>query len=91
MKGKKYDNGKLQWHLLPIEPLRQIVRVLQHGAEKYEPNNWQKLENPRERYYNALLRHIFAWRDGEKYDTDSGLHHLAHAGANIIFLIWFDK
>jgi hypothetical protein len=26
--------------------------------------------------------------DGEKYDQESGLTHLMHAGCNIIFLIW---
>jgi len=91
MKGKKFDNGKLQWHLLPIRPLKQIVRVMQFGADKYGPFDWQRLKDPEERYYNALLRHIFAWREGEKLDPETGIHHLAHAGANIIFLLWFDN
>jgi hypothetical protein len=38
----------------------------------------------------ALLRHINAWRRGEKCDDESGLHHLAHALCNVAFLLELD-
>lgn len=85
MEGKKDDNGKDRWDLLPIAPIEQVVKVLTMGAGKYGPNNWRNVES--ERYYAALLRHLVAWRKGEKIDQESGLSHLAHAMANVIFLM----
>jgi len=90
-KGLKYDDGKLRWSLLPLGPIREIIRVLEFGAKKYGENNWQKLDNGRTRYYEALLRHITAWFEGEVNDPESGLHHLAHAGCCLLFLLWSDK
>lgn len=88
--GKKFDNGKLRWCLLPMQPIIQIIKVLMVGADKYGDENWKKVEPFRERYYNALMRHINAWWLGEKNDPEDGLHHLAHAACCILFLIWGD-
>lgn len=89
--GIKYDADKPQPRLLPFGPLNQIVDVLTYGARKYAPDNWKIVPNARERYQDALLRHVFAWLDGERVDPESGLHHLAHAGCNILFLLWFEE
>lgn len=87
--GRKDDGGKLLWRLLPIPPVREIVRVLTFGAVKYEPNNWKHVE-PRHRYTDAMLRHITAWMDGERDDHESELHHLAHAGCCLLFILYFE-
>lgn len=89
--GLKYDIEKLRWDLLPIECVEDIVKVLNFGANKYADNNWQIVENAEERYYAALLRHLSAWRQGEKVDPESGLSHLAHILCNVTFLLWFEK
>lgn len=88
--GRKDDQGKLQWWLLPISAVEAIIRVLMFGAKKYAPNNWQKIDNAEERYFDAALRHLMAWRQGEKYDPESGHAHLAHAGCCILFMLWFE-
>jgi hypothetical protein len=84
----KHDAGKLPWHLLPWRAVQQIVQVLQFGAGKYGPNNWQGLDGFEDRYFAATLRHLVAWREGEAHDQESGLHHLAHAACNLVFLLW---
>jgi hypothetical protein len=89
--GLKYDTGKLRWDLLPIECIEDIVKILTFGADKYGPNNWQDVTPFEERYYAALMRHIVAWRKGEKIDPESGMSHLAHALCNVVFLDWNDK
>jgi hypothetical protein len=89
--GKKNDKNKLRWDLLPIEAVEKIVEIVTHGFEKYGENNWKELENPEGRYYAALMRHLVAWRKGEKIDKDSGLSHLAHVGCNVFFLMWFEE
>jgi hypothetical protein len=89
--GLKYDNDKLRWDLLPIAEVEEVVKILTFGAKKYAPNNWQLVNNAKERYYAAIMRHMVAYRKGELIDPESGLPHLAHAMCNIMFLMWFDK
>lgn len=90
-KGKKYDEGKLRWDLLPIEEIEKVVEVITFGAEKYGENDWQKVDNFKNKYYAALMRHIVAWREGDKIDKESKKEHLAHAAACILFLMWGDE
>lgn len=93
--GKKFDQGKLRWSLLPLQSMREVVRALMFGANKYGDHNWKLLlqQDPkaRERYYDALERHITDWWDGAEYDDESGLHHLAHAGCCVLFLLWWER
>lgn len=88
--GKKNDEGKLRYDLLDPEFEEQVVKALTYGAKEYGPNNWQNLEDPINRYYAALRRHLAAWRKGEKVDPKSGLNHLAHVAANVMFLLHFE-
>ena len=86
----KDDEGKLQYSLLPKDGLEEIVKVLQYGAKKYGRDNW-KLCNDKNRYIDALYRHLEAYRAGEMLDKDTNLHHLAHLACNAIFLLYFSK
>lgn len=89
-KGLKRDAGKDRWDLLPLEPVAEIVKVLTFGASKYTDNSWQQVENGAERYYAALMRHLYAWRSGEKLDPESNISHISHAFTNLLFLIWLE-
>ena len=89
--GKKDDTGKLDWALLPLYPIREVIKVLMWGEKHYDRDNWQLVENARLRYYNAAMRHITTWFEGKKADSDTKLPHLAHAICCLIFLMWFDK
>lgn len=89
--GKKFDEGKRRWDLLPYNAVEDIVAVLTFGAHKYEDNNWQHVTPFKSRYLAATMRHIVAWIKGEKIDPESGINHLAHAACCILFLIWGDK
>ena len=64
-----------------------------YGDKKYpakDGSNWKRVKDSRKRYYNATMRHLTSWFDGEKNDPESGLHHLAHACSNLLFLLWFE-
>jgi hypothetical protein len=89
-KGRKFDGGKLEYGLLPSLALEETVRVLTFGAQKYERGNWQKVPESKRRYFDALQRHIWAWKKGEHIDPESGLHHLAHAMCCLMFLYEHD-
>ena len=84
--GMKIDDKKLRWDLLPWDAVEQIVEIMTYGAQKYAPNNWQKVKA--NRYYAALMRHLVAEYKGEDFDIESGFLHLAHAACNILFLLW---
>ena len=85
MEGKKYDGEKPRMYLLPPKALTEIAKVLTFGANKYDENNWKKLDNLQNRYTGAALRHIFAHMDGEELDPETGLDHLAHAMCCLLF------
>lgn len=82
----KFDGDKLRYDLVPPSAVKALAEVLTFGARKYKPNNWKNCENP-ERYLAALYRHLELWRAGEVNDSDSGMHHLAHALTNIAFML----
>lgn len=82
----KDDGHKVDMSLLPYRPLSEIAEVLEFGERKYERDNWRKgFEH--KRLLAALLRHIFAYNEGETFDPESGLCHLAHAGCMLFFLM----
>lgn len=87
--GVKYDDSKPKWSLIPKGVLVQVVEVLTYGSKKYSPNNWMYVE--KERYYDALHRHLDAFNSGEKVDPESGKHHLAHALCCVMYMLWHDK
>lgn len=84
--GIKYDAEKPTFDLIPWEALGEIQQILEFGAEKYSPWNWEGGFNWL-RLWNALMRHSFAWVGGEDIDPDSGFSHLSHMGCCILFLI----
>lgn len=85
--GRKHDLGKLRWDLVQPLILQEYVKVLTFGARKYAPNNWRLVADHKNRYFAALLRHLWAWMFlGERDDPESGLHHLGHAMCCLTFL-----
>src|SRR5579884_1877252 len=87
--GKKDDQDKIAWSQIPRGVLTHVVAVLTDGAKRYGGDNWMRVPNARVRYYDALMRHIDAYWSGELIDPQSNRPHLAHAAANILFLLWF--
>ena len=84
--GRKFDSGKTRYGLLPSKALKEVADVLTVGAKKYAPENWRYVENGKERYFDAALRHIWQWKDESKTDAETGKHHLAHAICCLMFI-----
>lgn len=89
--GVKHDEHKNRLDLIEPEFIEGVGEVLTFGAEKYEPNSWQDVEDAENRYYAALFRHLMAYRKGEKKDPESGLSHLKHIACNAMFLLHFEE
>ena len=91
--GMKFDSGKLLFGCVTrgfAKPLKELAKVMTFGAKKYERDSWQAVPDAETRYEDALDRHLNAWKGGENVDPETGLYHLAHAAANIMFLLHFE-
>ena len=85
--GEKYDSQKPRFSLVPTKALTDVIDVLEFGAKRYGAENWLKVDNAQERYFNAAMRHLMSWHKGELSDDESGLPHLAHAATCLMFRI----
>jgi hypothetical protein len=91
--GLKLDNDKPNLDLVLggfSKALIEVGKVGTFGATKYAPDNWKLVDNGKERYSSAMLRHYFEDRLGNIYDEESGLLHLAHAAWNSLVVLSFE-
>lgn len=94
-KGMKWDTGKLDWSLLPWEVLEKLVVRFHAGKSKYGRDNWKMLEDAKNRYEAAFLRHWMEYKRGNRYDEDPNFEnsestHLQAALWNLCILVWFE-
>jgi hypothetical protein len=82
----KHDAGKPRVDLLPFAALEEIGHAFGYGAGKYADHNYRK-GFVWSRLLGSCLRHVFAWGRGEEADPESGLSHLAHAGACVLMML----
>lgn len=66
---------------IPTGPLYEVGAAMLDGSAKYGRHNWRVIGVRSSVYYDAALRHLMKWWEGEELDADSGCHHLAHAVA----------
>lgn len=86
-KGSKLDAGKNRLGLVLLgftRALQAVGQVGTYGAIKYTDNGWQSVPKGKERYTDALLRHLFKEATGEVTDKDTGIEHAAHAAWNAL-------
>lgn len=53
------------------------------GANKYGPFNWRGQKVQAMTYVEAVLRHLYAWVDGQDLAEDTGVSHIGHAIAGL--------
>lgn len=89
--GRKFDTGKPRVAEMVIDfgdAMLELSKVWAFGADKYDKSNWKFVENGKDRYTNALLRHLIA--EGEnQYDDESKLLHATHVAWNALARLWF--
>lgn len=91
LKGMKFDEGKIDYTLLPWDGLEEVVKVLEFGAKKYARDNWKEVAEADKRYLSAAFRHLVAHSKGEHTDDETGISHLAHASCCLLFLLALEK
>jgi hypothetical protein len=88
-KGIRYDEGKVRLDLIPPEWVWGLGQVLTKGAEKYEVRNWEK-GMAWSRIVGSLLRHLYKFLAGNRYDKETGCHHMAMVAWNALALMSYD-
>jgi|TARA_R110000764_G_scaffold94126_2_gene177878 hypothetical protein len=72
---------KAPLHLVPPALSIGVAYALKDGAAKYGAYNWRSEEINVSTYVGAMLRHLYAYQDGEDDAQDSGLNHVAHVAS----------
>lgn len=82
----KEKKGKWNPLLIYTVFLKLVSAVREFGVKKYgAPEDWRTTN--RHEHVAAALRHIYEYQDGIKQDKESGLHPLAHASTNLMFIL----
>lgn len=89
--GRKLDDEKRRYDLIPWREFGLVADVLTYGAKKYSPGNWVHVPRAHGRYMAAAMRHLAARAEGQLVDEESGLPHLAHAVCSLLFAMHFDR
>lgn len=79
--------SKLPMHLWPTTASAVGCLGLLDGMLKYGRSNWREGGVRASIYFDAAVRHLNAWFEGEEDDPDSGVPHLGHALACLAILV----
>lgn len=86
----RYNSNKTRYDLLEPYALEQLAKVFTKGAEKYAPYNWMK-GMEWSKMVASLKRHLAAFEQGEDFDKESGLYHMAHCAWNAMGIVSYYK
>jgi len=83
----KFGLTKPSMSAVPPSALIPLMEAMADGKNKYGLMNWRDKSVSSSVYYDAALRHLMSWYDGEDVAQDSGVHHLGHAMACMAILL----
>jgi len=68
---------KLPMHLIPGTALAHLSLAFMEGALKYGKFNWRVAGVRASIYLDAMKRHIEKWENGQDFDEETRINHLA--------------
>lgn len=71
---------------IPANVLAEMGVAMLEGSAKYGRHNYREVGVRASVYYDAVLRHLFAWWEGEDIDPDSGISHVTKAMTALVVL-----
>lgn len=77
---------KVPMHVVPCEVLLELGLAMMEGSRKYGSHNYRSAGVRASVYYDALMRHMMAWWEGEDNDPDTGVSHVVKAMACLVVL-----
>ena len=72
--------------VLPMAVLAEVGTGMLEGASKYGRHNWRGAGIRGSVYFDATIRHLFSWWEGEDIDPDSDLSHVTKAICSLMVL-----
>lgn len=66
--------------------MAEVGTAMLEGAAKYGRHNYRVVGVRASVYYDATMRHLVGWWEGEDIDPDSGLSHVTKAIASLVVL-----
>lgn len=66
--------------------MAEVGVAMMEGALKYGRHNYRGVGVRASVYYDATIRHLFSWWEGEDVDPDSGMSHITKAIASLTVL-----
>lgn len=79
-------SGKVGLSVLPLPALLEAAVGATEGARKYGRHNWREEGARASTFFDAAIRHLFAWWEGEDLDPASGVNHVSKAVADLLIL-----
>lgn len=80
---EKYGKAKVGLDALSVNVLFELGTAMHEGALKYGKFNYRDSNIRSSIYYNATLRHLMLWYNGEDIDPDSGISHIVKAMSSL--------
>lgn len=77
---------RVPFSTIPAVPMAEIGLAMLEGALKYGRHNYRAIGVRSSVYYDAAMRHLTRWWEGEDIDPDSGLPHIVKALASLVVL-----
>ncbi len=77
----RFGMAKPGLSVVPPSALLHLIGAMKNGADKYGAFNWRESSVSSTVYFDAAIRHLLSWLDGEDIAEDSGVHHLGHVMA----------
>lgn len=78
--------AKVSLSVLPAQVLMEMALALYEGDRKYGRSNYRVAGVRSSIYYDAAMRHLMAWWEGQDIDPESGLSHVIKAIAGLSVL-----
>jgi hypothetical protein len=77
---------KVPFSTVSAPVIAEIGLAMLEGSRKYGRHNYRAIGVRGSVYYDACLRHLTQWWEGEDIDPDSGLSHITKATACLVVL-----
>lgn len=83
---EKFGDNKVPMSCVPAPVLMEVGLAMLEGATKYGRHNYRESSVIGSTYYDATMRHLMDWWEGQDIDHDSGMSHITKAIASLVVL-----
>jgi len=77
---------KVPMSVIPGPVMMEVGNALLEGALKYGRHNYREIGVKASVYFDATMRHMWQFWEGQDIDPDSGIHHVTKAIASLCVL-----